>query len=1076
MITVMLSLQGTPAIEPIRSYASFAVLGHGEEDDASGGLGHLSDREDLWEELESEGEIILSFPSQIEAAISSPDDEDSFSFRLEEKTDLTVQLDSEYPCGLELISKSGTIGVSKRPGSQLLESAGLEAGSYTLCVTPQEGIEASSYTLRIFRQADRTKRPDYSEAHIAGTMFDPESPFRFYNVQNEAEKNKSGSPVHIIHYLAHWQGPVKESVMPYYDKGDFKETPSDYIHYKEAEPEFHEQNVIVLPGYDNAGDYMEHWKNAIMTYGAIDTGLYSSYNFRDVNPDDGFPKWDFRYFYAPKDWEYEKLGGHAVLVVGWDDTVEKEKFRVTKRDMDYTTGEGTGEILSETMPEHDGAWICRDSYGDSYESFPDYYYISYESADFGEIDKVPSAFAPSESSDNYNHLYSNSAGGIDSGVYEGHGFLRGSQVFHSEGTGEVLKAVGLAVQSNDVSYEIGVRIGDGTVQKIKSGYLKYAGFYTVRLEDGIMIPADTDFEVHVAISSDESRGLSFYSCHDRDGWINGTKAIPGKSFYYVSWDEEGGKIDVSAEGEYPCIYAYTYSPLNSEITILDNKEKAATMSDADADPDAEKVSDVHGARATPSEADRTAHETKATLSEAGMATASDGEYAADPDEMVLEDDREETRRAEKEEAQMKAVLNMLRRRAQKDGIAKFENAAEMETAPLSLNFPAEYNSRDYNLITKAKHQGNSNLCWAFSAVGALEASYLRYGNQLINYPRGVNLISQEDVITDGTISLKLKKGQEIPLNLSAALYSDSDYFNPGSPQIYWEITGDLGSVEAAERLSESGEELTVLTAKTPGNVTVTAVSMADVSLRAACRIEITESAPAKVRIQPESLTMKVGEMHKLETTVEAEEELSVLFSSDRPDIVSVDKDGQVLALKPGTALVTAKAGDGQAVCRITVRGRAHSENDSGESAGGADRTTKEDTVHGSWEQDGVGWRFVKDDGTYARSSWEKIGGVWYWFKEDSFVASGWLNQGDIWYYLSQDAGTYGKMATDWFYDPSYQKWFYLEESGAMAMGWKQIDGKWYYFHTVSDGLRGRMYAGERTPDGFMTGADGAWIP
>ncbi|RGY98398.1 lectin like domain-containing protein [Clostridium sp. AM58-1XD] len=640
LVTVMLSLNGILVFEPIPAYA-YPSFAEKMEGDIDGDIPEVkSDTRDRWEELEGDGEVILSFPSQIEAAISSPDDVDSYSFHLEEETDLTVLLQSEYPCGLELISKGSVIGASRRPDSQLLEPAGLEAGTYTLRIVPQEGIEASSYTLRISRQADRKKAPDYSEAHIAGAIFDPESPFRFYNVQNAEEKNKGGSPVHIIHYLAHWQGPVNESVMPYYQKGDFKETPSEYIHYKKAEPEFHEQNVIMVPSHNSTGSYMEHWKNAIMTYGAIDTGMTTSYNYRDKNPGDGYPQWDYRYFYAPEDWEYDKMGGHAVLIVGWDDTVKRENFRVTKRDWDIDSGmdEPVISLIDETMPEHDGAWICRDSYGAEGEGadaemYPEYYYVSYESADFGGADKVPSAFAPSESRDNYNHLYSNSAGGIDNGAYQNSGFLRGVQVFRNEGTGEVLRAVGFAEPHNDVSYEIGVRIGDGAVQKIKSGYLKYPGFYTMRLEDGIMIPADTDFEVHVAISSDDSRDLIFYSCHDREGWINGTKAIPGKSFYYDSWDEEEQGWDASAVGEYPCIYAYTYSPLKSEITILDNKEKAegydtSTVPHPEAQPDtATKSEYVEKANtSTPSEAGAASgtgnssavNETKATPSETGI--------------------------------------------------------------------------------------------------------------------------------------------------------------------------------------------------------------------------------------------------------------------------------------------------------------------------------------------------------------------------------------------------------------------------------------------------------------------------
>ena len=60
--------------------------------------GYFSEQEDVWEELESGGEVLVAFPSQIEAAISSRDDEDRYSFQLEEESDLTLTMESEYPC------------------------------------------------------------------------------------------------------------------------------------------------------------------------------------------------------------------------------------------------------------------------------------------------------------------------------------------------------------------------------------------------------------------------------------------------------------------------------------------------------------------------------------------------------------------------------------------------------------------------------------------------------------------------------------------------------------------------------------------------------------------------------------------------------------------------------------------------------------------------------------------------------------------------------------------------------------------------------------------------------------------
>ena len=36
------------------------------------------------------------------------------------------------------------------------------------------------------------------------------------------------------------------------------------------------------------------------------------------------------------------------------------------------------------------------------------------------------------------------------------------------------------------------------------------------------------------------------------------------------------------------------------------------------------------------------------------------------------------------------------------------------------------------------------------------------------------------------------------------------------------------------------------------------------------------------------------------------------------------------------------------------------------------------------------------------------------------------------------------------------------------------DGAWYYFNPVSDGKRGMMYAGQRTPDGYYVEKNGVW--
>ena len=57
------------------------------------------------------------------------------------------------------------------------------------------------------------------------------------------------------------------------------------------------------------------------------------------------------------------MGGHAVVVIGWDDTFPKERFMIPGRD----------------MPTIDGAWLIRNSWGNDNETHTDgYFWMSYE--------------------------------------------------------------------------------------------------------------------------------------------------------------------------------------------------------------------------------------------------------------------------------------------------------------------------------------------------------------------------------------------------------------------------------------------------------------------------------------------------------------------------------------------------------------------------------------------------------------------------------------------------------------------------------------------------------------------------
>jgi glucan-binding YG repeat protein len=163
-------------------------------------------------------------------------------------------------------------------------------------------------------------------------------------------------------------------------------------------------------------------------------------------------------------------------------------------------------------------------------------------------------------------------------------------------------------------------------------------------------------------------------------------------------------------------------------------------------------------------------------------------------------------------------------------------------------------------------------------------------------------------------------------------------------------------------------------------------------------------------------------------------------------------------------------------------------------------------VNGSWSIDETTGRttFVLTGGLPLTSSWailENPNGTdiskgWYHFDSSGNMDIGWFTdeKGD-WYYSSpvQD-DKYGQMQTSWHIGDGDTHWYYLDPTtGAMAKGWVMVDGKWYYFtekseqpsYTSVDGVlqytgngarpMGSMYVNEMTPDGYMVGADGAWI-
>ena len=107
------------------------------------------------------------------------------------------------------------------------------------------------------------------------------------------------------------------------------------------------------------------------------------------------------------------------------------------------------------------------------------------------------------------------------------------------------------------------------------------------------------------------------------------------------------------------------------------------------------------------------------------------------------------------------------------------------------------------------------------------------------------------------------------------------------------------------------------TAVAGGNATITA-RVGD--QQASCSVVVTVPV-ASVTLDRESVTMEEESSTTLAATVKPDDatDKSVTWSSSNSKVCTVDETGMVIAVKEGTAIISANVGDKKAICSVTVR-------------------------------------------------------------------------------------------------------------------------------------------------------------
>ena len=203
---------------------------------------------------------------------------------------------------------------------------------------------------------------DYSEAHLVwyanSKSTDTNDPMCGDGLNYSDPYNYGGNPGMAALCFAKGSGVTLESDYPF-DNDDV----SNMGNYNDATARY-EHNIGLLDSAVSLTDVSEI-KQAIMNNGAVTASYYNNKDYMNhdgstyVYPDHSYAPYccTFAAYY----YNQTALTNHGVMVVGWDDNYSRTNFK------------------SGCQPSSDGAWICKNSWGEDF-GVNGLFWISYEDA------------------------------------------------------------------------------------------------------------------------------------------------------------------------------------------------------------------------------------------------------------------------------------------------------------------------------------------------------------------------------------------------------------------------------------------------------------------------------------------------------------------------------------------------------------------------------------------------------------------------------------------------------------------------------------------------------------------------
>lgn len=279
-----------------------------------------------------------------------------------------------------------------------------------------------------------------------------------------AEQNDGGEYTMATAYLVSWQGPVFEADDPYGD-GISDDTLTAVKHVQEVQ-------IIAEKDYEGI-------KEAVYKYGGVQSSLYTSLTS---------PASKSIYYNREKNaycYKGEERPNHDIVIIGWDDNFSKDNFNMNL--------------------EGDGAFICQNSWG---ESFGDdgVFYVSYYDTNIGIHNVV---YSRVDDTNNYDYIYQSDLCGWVGQLGYGYENVYFANVYTAK-SDEYIEAAGFYATGADTKYEIyyidNFESTDSFDNRrlVTKGEFKNAGYYTVDFEEKIPVDAGEKFAIMVYITTPNS--------------------------------------------------------------------------------------------------------------------------------------------------------------------------------------------------------------------------------------------------------------------------------------------------------------------------------------------------------------------------------------------------------------------------------------------------------------------------------------------------------------------------------------------------------------------------------------------